>query len=352
MNEKVCVLLKLETSATRPENGFNLEGLTCRVFDSTKSAQHIMWDEYECKRHPSDQAFDDDDDSAFICDAEGDETTWKIQECTIERPEAPKAPAEKKESEDKDDKPEKETPEKSEEGLLNVPDDISAAELRDAIVQCMDPEGKRSYESLCSSYSCNLDTMERVRAGKPNVYDDCILIGDLTAIFEKGSKTAMLRRNSAGTECTRLEGHRIGIDDLFEGMKEAYKLVESDSSRPDWLDAEVFILRHCLQADYGDRGWKVTSKIKSFAETMLGSLDISSLRSKSTLYLGSEVQTEYELTIERSFERTGDDYVKFTVARYKPLDKSHGNTRSMTMPFQRAKHILEGVLNHLAYWSR
>jgi len=229
---------------------------------------------------------------------------------------------------------------------------ISATELRDAIIQCMDPKGERTYEGLCSSYICNLDTLERVKAGKPNVYDECILIGDLSAVFEKGGKTAMIRHNTENPECTRLEGRRISVNDLFEGMKEAYKLVESDIHRPDWLDAEVFMLRHCLQADYGDRGWKVTSKIKSFAETMLNSLDISSLRSKSTLYLGSEIQTEYELTIERSFEHTGDNYVRFTVARYKPLDKSHGNTRSMTMTFQRARHILEGVLNYLAYWSR
>lgn len=344
MDEKVCVLLKLETSATRPENGFNLEGLTCRVFDSTKSAQRIMWDEYECKRHPSDQAFDDNEDGAFICDAEGDETTWKIQECIVE---SHKAPAEKKEP--NDDKPKK-----SEERYtkLNVPEDISAAALRDAIAQCMDPEGKRTYEDLCFSYVGNLDTMERVMAGKPNVYDECILIGPITAVFEKDSKTVMLRHNYLGTECTKLEGRLIDIDDLFEGMKEAYRLVEANSYHQDWLNAEFFVMRHCLQAGYGDNGWKITSKIKSFAETMLDSLNIPNTRSKSTLYLGSEVQTEHELTIERSHERTGDDYVRFTVARYKPSCKSHGNTRSMTMPFQRAKYILEGVLNHLSYWSR
>lgn len=82
--DNVYMLIKVETSTARAENGFNLENMSAKPFMTKESAFKAMQKDFrETVYGVVLGGSSCDGDEAYVCSDEGDETFWRIKKASI-----------------------------------------------------------------------------------------------------------------------------------------------------------------------------------------------------------------------------------------------------------------------------
>ena len=84
--DNVYMLIKVETSTARAENGFNLENMSATPFLTKVSAFKAMLNDFRKTLSGVEvDASSCDDDAAYVCSDEGDETFWRIKKARVSK---------------------------------------------------------------------------------------------------------------------------------------------------------------------------------------------------------------------------------------------------------------------------